>query len=470
MTREQERLVESKNGKDWKKWGPYLSERQWGTVREDYSAAGHAWESLTHDMARSKAYRWGEDGIGGFSDDSQRICISWAFWNEKDPILKERLFGLTGVEGNHGEDVKELYYYLDGTPTHSYMKMLYKYPQAEFPYSKLVDVNRGMHKLEKEYEIEDTGIFDDDKYFDICMEYAKVDSEDILFKATIHNRSKETAPLLILPTIWFRNTWSSRRDKSKPAVKQTGDNRLNIRHDDVGNYSIYFEKRPDEFAFCNNETNRKRLYGTANTSKYVKDGIHRYVVEGKKTINSRNTGTKCSGLYWVNVQPGKPIEVNFRLSKKALKEPFRDYHHFFEKRKEEANQFYNKIQEKVSNEDHRNIQRQAFAGMLWSKQFYYYNVRNWLLGDEGKVAPPEGRRKGRNSTWQHLFNHDIVSMPDKWEYPWYAAWDLAFHCIPLARIDPDFAKEQLILFLKDRYMHPNGTSVMSTHQCMHGQY
>ncbi len=456
MTREHQRLLEARTGTPWKKWGPYLSERQWGTVREDYSESGLAWESLTHDMARSKAYRWGEDGIGGISDENQQICISWAFWNEKDPIIKERLFGLTGVEGNHGEDVKELYYYLDSTPTHSYMKMLYKYPQGEYPYSDLVDTNKACSRLEREYEIEDTGIFDNNKYFDVVMEYAKSDSDDILLKATIHNRGTEVSPLLIMPTIWFRNTWSSRNKTHKPALKQTGDSRVNIRHHELGNYSVYFEKRPDEIVFCNNETNRKRLYGTANNSKFLKDGINRYVIEGKKTINPRNTGTKCAALYWVNVTPNKPVEITFRISNKPHRDPFVDFKEIFGTRLAEANQFYHKLQEKVTNEDHKNIQRQAFAGMMWSKQFYYYNVRKWLHGDEGKHAPPEIRKKGRNSGWQNLFNHDILSMPDKWEYPWYAAWDLAFHCIPLARIDPDFAKEQLILLLKDRYMHPNG--------------
>ena len=457
MTREQKRLEESRAGEPWKKWGPYLSERQWGTVREDYSESGLAWESVTHDMARSKAFRWGEDGIGGVCDDQQNICIGWAFWNEKDPILKERLFGLSGVEGNHGEDVKEVYYYLDNTPTHSYMKMLYKYTQQEFPYSELVIENKKRSKLEREIELEDTNAFDDNRYFDIFLEYAKADTDDLLFKATIHNRGPEDAPLLILPTIWFRNTWSSGRDKHKPAVKQTSDSRLNIRHHDLGNYSVYFEKRPDELVFCNNETNKKKLYNTTNKSKYLKDGIGRYIIEGKKTVNPRQTGTKSSAMYWVNVAPGESKEVCFRVSKKATRDPFKDFHEIFDLRKQEADEFYNQqIQPRVENPDHKNIQRQAFAGMLWSKQFYYYNVRNWLLGDPGKYSPPESRKKGRNSTWQHLFNHDIISMPDKWEYPWYAAWDLAFHCVPLARIDADFAKQQLLLFLKDRYMHPNG--------------
>lgn len=453
MTEENKRLNSSPQ---WKKWGPYVSERQWGTVREDYSANGLAWESLTHEMARSKAYRWGEDGIGGICDDQQRICFSWAFWNTKDPIIKERLFGLTGVEGNHGEDVKELYYYLDSTPTHSYMKMLYKYPHKKFPYADLVDTNKTTSKLEKEYELLDTGIFDNDEYFDIFMEYAKDDVDDLLLKVTVHNRADVAAPIVIMPTLWFRNTWSSRKETIKPALKQTGDSRLNIRHHSLGSYIAYFEEQPGEFAFCNNETNRKKLYNAPNPSRYTKDGINDYLITGAKTISSRKTGTKSAAIYNKMIPAKGCVSLNIRLTNIPTKNPFEDFEQIFKKRRTECDDFYNEIQPDKISEDHRNIQRQAYAGMLWGKQFYYYNVKEWLEGDEGKQKPPTIRKKGRNSSWTHLDNFDIISMPDKWEYPWYAAWDLAFHCIPLARVDSDFAKKQLLLFLDERYLHPNG--------------
>ena len=453
MTNEHKRLQASG---EWKKWGPYISERQWGTVREDYSDSGMAWESVTHDMARSKAYRWGEDGLGGICDENQKICFSWAFWNTKDPIIKERLFGLSGVEGNHGEDVKELYYYLENTPSHSYMKMLYKYPQKEFPYADLVETNRRKSKQEREYELLDTGIFDQDEYFDIFLEYAKADADDMLLKITVHNRGAEEAPLVIMPTLWFRNTWSSRKEPIKPAMKQTGDSRVHIRHHEMGSYLVYFEEEPDEFAFCNNETNRKKLYGAPNSAKYTKDGINDYLITGKKTISSRKSGTKCAAIYRKTVPANGSVTLKVRFTNLPTKEPFQDFDPVFDQRVNDCNEFYQQVQGEIPSKDHEQIQRQAYAGMLWSKQFYYYNVKEWLDGDEGRAKPPAGRKKGRNSTWTHLDNFDIISMPDKWEYPWYAAWDLAFHCVPLARVDPDFAKGQLLLFLDDRYLHPNG--------------
>lgn len=457
MTQEEKRLVECRKGTPWKNWGPYLSERQWATVREDYSESGNAWESIVHDQARSKSYRWGEDGIGGICNADQRICFAWAFWNGKDPILKERLFGLTGYEGNHGEDVKELYYYLDSTPTHSYMKMLYKYPINEFPYADLVLKNRKRSKDEREYELIDTGIFNKDEYFDIFMEYAKGDTDDLLLKAEIHNRSNKAAEITALPTFWFRNTWSSRRDPNIPSIAQTGDREMLIDHHLLGDFHVYMGDGMAEQAFCDNATNRVKLYGVPNKqSDYPKDAINDYVVNGEATTNPENTGTKASGIFKLQIPAGESRTVEVRLSKKQLEQPFGDFKDIFEWRKAEADSFYRARQARVIDKDLKNIQRQAFAGMMWSKQFYYYNIRNWIHGDPGRFKPSESRKKGRNSNWQHMYNYDILSMPDKWEYPWFAAWDLAFHCIPISRIDPDFAKEQLLLLLKDRYLHPNG--------------
>jgi hypothetical protein len=455
-TQEQQRLIADKKGVKWKAWGPYLSERQWATVREDYSEDGNVWESVVHDHARSKAFRWGEDGIGGFSNEDQRICFSWAFWNGKDPILKERLFGLTSYEGNHGEDVKEYYYYLESTPTHSYMKMLYKYPLSRFPYEDLVKKNKDLSKEEGEYELIDTGIFDDQHYVDIFMEYAKNDPEDFLFTATLHNRSEKVAEITVLPTLWFRNTWSSGRDRNKPICKKDDENRVKFSHHLLGDYFIYFDD-PEEVVFCDNETNRQRLYhSNDNVSTFPKDGINDYIVNGDKTINPENSGTKTSGVFRFKISPKSSRQVRVRLSKACLLDPFGDFDNVFTQRIIECDAFYNHLQQKVTNVELKNIQRQAFAGMLWSKQFYYYNIKNWLHGDPGRLEPPKSRKKGRNNDWQHLYNYDILSMPDKWEYPWYAAWDLAFHTIPLARVDADFAKNQLLLLLKERYQHPNG--------------
>lgn len=456
MSIEHQRLQEAKAGKPWKKWGPYLSERQWATVREDYTRHGNAWESITHEQSRSKAYRWGEDGLGGISDDDQRICFGWAFWNGKDPIIKERLFGLTGIEGNHGEDVKEIYYYLDSTPTHSYMKMLYKYPHNRFPYEQLVDTNRVMGKKKTEFELIDTGIFDHDEYFDIFLEYAKNAEEDICLQATIHNRGDKDAVIHVMPTLWMRNTWSSGRDKLIPEIKAIDAKSSKITHHLLGTYYAYYEEGFREVVYCDNETNRKQLYGIPNPKKYVKDGINEYVIRGAKSINPEQKGTKSAGIFKAVVPARQSIKVRVRLTKEAQEQPFHYFDDIVRARKADCDSFYRSIQRKVTDHDLRNIQRQAYAGMMWNKQYYYYNIREWLNGDDGRIPPPEERKKGRNKDWQHLQNADIISMPDKWEYPWYAAWDLAFHCIPLARIDPDFAKDQLLLLLKDWYLHPNG--------------
>ena len=454
---EKERLKQDKVSKKWKAWGPYLSERQWATVREDYTDHGNAWESVVHDQARSKAYRWGEDGIGGFSNYDQRICFSWAFWNEKDPILKERLFGLTGNEGNHGEDVKELYYYLDSTPTHSYMKMLYKYPKSEFPYAKLVDSNVSRSRKEREYELLDTGIFDQDEYYDLFLEYAKNSEQDFLFSCTAIDRGNKEATLHVLPTIWMRNTWSSGRDLKIPTISKIDSNAVKITHHSLGVFYAYFDSDNVELLFCDNETNRERIYGNGsiNRSKYPKDSINDYVVNGAATLNPKNRGTKSSGHFKL-ILKNSEHKVRVRFSDKALDQPFEDFDSIMAQRVSDADEFYHDIQHKVDNAELKSIQRQAFAGMMWSKQFYYYNIHNWLHGDPGKTSPPHVRKKGRNSDWKHLFNYHVISMPDKWEYPWYAAWDLAFHCIPIARIDPDFAKNQLLLLLTERYQHPNG--------------
>lgn len=457
MSIEEKRLEECNPDCSWKEWGPYLSERQWATVREDYTDSGNAWESIVHDQARSKSYRWGEDGLGGFSNSDQRICFSWAFWNGRDPILKERLFGLTGHEGNHGEDVKELYYYLDSTPTHSYMKMLYKYPAREFPYSELVVKNQLLSKKDKEYELIDTGVFKNNEYFDIFMEYAKVTPDHFLFKANIHNRGNANALLTVLPTFWFRNTWSSGRDKRMPELRFESATEMRLSHHRLGDMYIYFDKEIKDQLFCDNSTNRVRLYGVTNkNSNYPKDAINDYVVDEQDTLNPEKKGTKASGHFEVVIPAEGEYTVRVRMSPEPLENPFDDYDALFQERLSEADEFYNKKQEHVPKGELRSIQRQAYAGMMWSKQFYYYNIRNWLHGDPGRMKPSEMRKKGRNSHWQHLYNHDILSMPDKWEYPWYAAWDLAFHCIPIARIDADFAKGQLLLLLKERYMHPNG--------------
>jgi Glycosyl hydrolase family 63 C-terminal domain len=456
---ERKRLLERADNKGWKKWGPYLSERQWGTVREDYSVYGDAWNYLTHDMARSRAYRWGEDGIGGISDNKQHICFAFAFWNHQDTILKERLFGLTNNEGNHGEDVKELYYYLDSTPTHSYMKMLYKYPISAFPYEEITSKNHHRSIKEDEYEIVDTGVFDNNNYFDIFIEYAKKDENDIYIKATVTNRSKKDAPITILPTLWFRNTWDWGYEEfeKKPLLTGISNSQVEVYHKLFDRMKLYC-KEADELLFCENETNMERIFGKENKSQFPKDGFHNYVIKGKKTaINRNNIGTKVSAKYEKIVKAGESVSVSLRFTDKTTqKEPFADFNEVFEKSKAEADDFYGIIQKDIKSEEEKAIQRQAFAGMMWSKQFYYYNIDQWMNGDPKMPMEFRGRAFERNSTWKHAYMANILSMPDKWEYPWFAAWDLAFHTATLARIDPDFAKRQLAVVLREYYMHPNG--------------
>lgn len=458
VSAEKLRLKTRADNKGWKKWGPYLSDRQWGTVREDYSPNQDAWNNVTHDMARSKAYRWGEEGIGGISDNKSYICFALALWNHNDHILKERFFGLTGNESNHGEDVKELYYYLDSTPTHSYMKMLYKYPIAAFPYSKLVDESRKRSRLEPEYELLDTGIFDNDEYFDVFIEYAKSDEQDILIKITAHNRSNKPAPITLLPTIWFRNTWcwGYENFKYKPMLTGVSNKVIEADNKSVGHYKLYCEKA-DELLFCDNETNFQRLHGVANNVPYTKDGINEYIVnKNKAAVNPNNIGTKASGRYTRVVKAGESVTIRLRLSDHSISEPFGGFEDIMDKRIREANQFYDELQSSVKDTELRSIQRQAYAGMLWTKQWYYYNVNEWIKGDPTMPKPSDNRKFGRNSGWRHMYAANILSMPDKWEYPWFAAWDLAFHTIPLARLDPDFAKRQLAVVLREYYMHPNG--------------
>jgi len=454
---EKKRLQENKDGKiNWKKWGPYVTDRQWGTVREDYSADGDAWEFISHDAARSKAYRWGEDGIAGICDDHQLLCFALAMWNKKDPVIKERYFGVTGNEGNHGEDVKELYYYLDATPTHSYMKMLYKYPQDEYPYSELVNENRRRDKTQQEYEIIDTGIFNGDKYFDVFVEYAKAGVNDILVKITVHNRGNEDASLNLLPTIWFRNTWAWGYDDYQPRMMSSNKGDIIINHKILGNFTLYSENRT-ALLFCDNESNNKKLYGRENTSHYCKDGINEFLLHGDESaINLNQQGTKAALNFDINIKPGSSETIRLRLKADNAPDPFDDFDEIFNTRLQEADSFYAELQKDIKSGDEKSVQRQALAGMLWNKQFFYYDVEQWLKGDPAQSAPPPSRKKGRNYEWAHLNNFDIISMPDKWEYPWYAAWDLAFHCISFAMIDAEFAKHQLLLLTKEWYMHPNG--------------
>jgi hypothetical protein len=463
MSQELLRLKESRERvAHWKRWGPYVSERAWGTVREDYSPWGEAWEYFSHDHARSRAYRWSEDGIAGICDSHQRLCFALALWNTKDPILKERLFGLTGNEGNHGEDVKEYYFYLDSTPTHSYMKFLYKYPQDEFPYGKLVEENRRRTKSDPEYELFDTGVFDHDRYFDVFVEYAKAGIEDICILIQVANRGLETADLHVLPTLWFRNQWSWSTEAIKPALDlDLKRGAIHARGKDLGDYYLYFQADGMPL-FTENETNYERLFNIANDSPYVKDGIDRYVVHGEsQAVNPMQQGTKAAIDYKISVAPGKPVFIKLRLKRQtppasSVKMLGADFDRVFDQRKAEADDFYSTVTQASKETENHKIMRQAFAGLLWSKQFYHYVVRDWLDGDPAMPAPPTQRRDGRNSAWTHVYNADVISMPDKWEYPWYAAWDLAFHCVTLALIDPDFAKEQLVLMLREWYLHPNG--------------
>ncbi|MFO1475306.1 MAG: glucosidase [Verrucomicrobiota bacterium] len=447
------------NTAPWRRWGPYLSERQWGTVREDYSPHGNAWEYLPHDHARSRAYRWGEDGIAGISDDQQRLCLSLALWNGNDPILKERIFGLTNSEGNHGEDAKELYYYLDATPTHSYLKMLYKYPQRAFPYARLLEENgrRKGDSSQPEFELLDTGVFDDDLYFDVFVEYAKAGPEDMLMRVTVHNRGPEEAAIHLLPQLWFRNTWSWKPGSKKPLMREQ-DGHVHVEHGELGLYRLFAEGDPSPtLLFCENETNTRRLYGVAGAQGFFKDAFDEYIVhDNPSAVNPGRVGTKVGALFKRTIPAGGSAIVRLRLTKSSRAKPFVDFDTTFAARISEADEFYGALQSDIADADARNVQRQAFAGMIWSKQFFYYDVAEWIQGDPGQVPPPAERRHGRNGEWRHLNNADIVSMPDKWEYPWYAAWDLAFHCIPLALVDAGFAKHQLTLLTREWYMHPNG--------------
>ncbi len=460
MKAEEGRLAESNaKTKHWKRWGPYISERAWGTVREDYSADGSAWDYFPHDHARSRAYRWNEDGMAGICDNHQKICFSLALWNGQDPILKERLFGLAGPEGNHGEDVKEIYYYLDSTPTHSYLKYLYKYPQAEFPYLRLIEENRNRTKLDPEFELIDTGIFNENKYFDVFVEYAKADVEDILIMITVANRGPEDATINVLPTVWFRNRWTWFGTEAVAELKAVGKNTIEISEASLGKRWLHCDGSP-ELLFTENETNNERLYSSTNRTPYVKDAINNYIVSGQAdAVNPAQTGTKAAANYYLTVPAGGEVTIRLRLSEPEAvatgDSALEDFDTVFAKRIQEADEFYADLGAGLSN-DACNVQRQAFAGMLWSKQYYHYVVRDWLKGDPAMPKPPDSRLHGRNSHWQLLFNADVVSMPDKWEYPWYAAWDLAFHCIPLALVDAEFAKQQLILILREWYMHPNG--------------
>jgi hypothetical protein len=462
MTAEERRLTESNERRvHWKRWGPYLSERAWGTVREDYSSGGTAWEYFPHDHARSRAYRWNEDGLAGISDRKQTVCFALALWNEQDPILKERLFGLTGNEGNHGEDVKEHYFYLDSTPTHSYMKYLYKYPQRAYPYAQLVEVNRSRSRQQPEFELSDTGVFADNRYFDVFVEYAKASAEDILVRITAVNRANVAAPLHVLPTIWFRNTWSWTQGSVRPQLRQMeGEGTaIDLQHPESGRRTLRADGQP-RLLFTENETNAQRLFGVGNATPFVKDGINDFIVHGAiDAVNPAHVGTKAAAHYHTTVGSGESLVIRLRLSAESRVEPApvgADFDAVFEARRREADEFYATIVPDRTTSDEANVMRQALAGMLWSKQFYHYVIADWLKGDPTQPAPPSGREHGRNAQWPQLYNADVVSMPDKWEYPWYAAWDLAFHCVPLALVDSEFAKEQLLLLLREWYMHPNG--------------
>ncbi|GAB2568710.1 MGH1-like glycoside hydrolase domain-containing protein [Spirosoma areae] len=460
MTTEQHRLEKSA----WRQWGPYVADRQWGTVREDYSANGDAWNFTTHDMARSYTYRWGEEGIAGFCDDKQQLCLALALWNGNDPILKERFFGLTNAEGNHGEDVKELYYYLDNTPTHSYQRMLYKYPQAAYPYEWLLEENRRRSRVDPEFELLDTGLFDEDRYFDVFVDYAKAGPQDILMCITVHNRGPETAALHVLPTLWFRNTWAFGDDTDgvpnyRPVLVGQPDGTVSVEDSALGRYVLHAEGEPT-WLFCENESNRARLYSIHTGAAHPKDAINDYLLHGGDTINPSQTGTKAAAHYALTIGAGASATIRLRLgahgaSTTGLTAPFADFDALVAERKADADEFYAHMQPAQATPDEKRVQRQAFAGMLWNKQYYYYDVSRWLAGDQNHPPPPE-RGKGRNHTWLQLINAGVISMPDKWEYPWYAAWDWAFHCVTLSVIDPGFARQQLMLLTNEWFMHPNG--------------
>jgi hypothetical protein len=459
-----ERLeADGARAENWKRFGPYLAERQWGTVREDYSEGGSCWDYFPHDHARSRAYRWGEDGLLGICDRQGRLCFALALWNGADPILKERLFGLTGPEGNHGEDVKEQYFYLDSTPTHSYMRALYKYPQRAYPYALLVEENRRRGKGDPELELADTGAFDEGRYFDVFAEYAKASPDDICIAITVVNRGPKTAPIVVLPTLWFRNTWSWGRSgegyTTRPSLRAAGDSAIDVDHPSLGQYRLSIERAP-ELVFTENETNTERLFGVPSSSRYVKDAFHAHVIEGRaEAVNPARAGTKAAAVFRLTIPAGGEVRLRLRLTARdelpAGRTPFDDFDAVFAARRREADAFYAAKTGPLSSDEALAV-RQAYAGLLWSKQFYHYDVRAWLEGDPAHPAPPGSRRRGRNVEWGHLYNRDVISMPDKWEYPWFAAWDLAFHMIPFARIDPHFAKEQLLLLTREWYMHPNG--------------
>jgi hypothetical protein len=455
--KERDRLREAESGKaHWKRWGPYLSERQWGTVREDYSPGGTAWDYFTHDHARSRAYRWGEDGICGFSDSHQRICMGLALWNEKDPILKERLFGLTNSEGNHGEDVKEIYYYLDATPTHSYLKALYKYPQNAFPYSQLIEENRRRTKKDPEFELIDTGVFSENRYFDLFVEYAKADPEDILVQITAINRGPETASIHVLPQLWFRNTWSWGYESEKPSLEPVFEDSILVQHPLLGKYMLSAEGY-SSFLFCDNDTNVRRVFGQEDATGYFKDAFHEYLINGNTAaVNPSQRGTKCAAHFPLTIPAGAEVQLRLRLAAGFKPPSFGDFDEIVRSRRDEADEFYASLQSNQTSDEEKSIQRQAASGMIWSKQYFHYNVSQWLEGDPSQPKPPPERKHGRNHEWTHLNNADIVSMPDKWEYPWYAAWDLAFHAVALSVVDPGFAKRQLMLMTKVWYIHPNG--------------
>jgi hypothetical protein len=468
MDAENRRLDEARTGTaPWRKWGPYLSERQWGTVREDYSDSGNAWDYFTHDQARSRAYRWGEDGLAGISDDQQLLCFALALWNGKDPILKERLFGLTNSEANHGEDVKEYYFYLDSTPTHSYMKYLYKYPQAAYPYDNLIETNRHRGKLDFEYELLDTGVFDQDRYFDVFVEYAKASAEDILIQITVENRGPEPATLHVLPTLWFRNVWSWGGDAVRPVLRPAADEAggvIAIAHPELGERRLYADGAA-ALLFTENETNYERLFDSPNRTPYVKDGIDRYIVHGRgDAVNPEKTGTKASAHYPLTVGAGESRTLRLRLchvapAASAPKKPgpfASDFDAVMKARRQEADEFYATVIPSSLNADAASVMRQALAGMLWSKQYYHYNVNTWLTERGSDPFKAKRRAASRNDHWHHMDNAEILSMPDKWEYPWYAAWDLAFHVLALTLVDEDFGKAQLDLMLGENYLHPSG--------------
>lgn len=465
MNAEQQRLAENKSPDEpWHFWGPYLAERAWGTVREDYSTNGDAWNYFPHEHARSRAYRWNEDGIGGISDRKGRVCFAFTFWNGHDPFLKARLFGVSGPQGNHGEDVKEVYFYSDGTPSHSYMSTLYRYPHSAFPYEELVRQSGSRSKMEGEFEIWDTSVLAENRFFDIKIEYAKASPYDILIRATARNCGHEPATLHLPPTIWFRNTWSWGHDSRKPNLQERGEDNSHIEiieaaHSDLGTYRLHIEGT-DRLLFTENESNLERLWNASNSSPFVKDSINDCGVHGNiDAINSNQVGTKAAAHYKFTISPNESRTIRLRLTRVALehtRNAFSDFNEIFASRKAEADEFYAQLAPSSLSEEHRAIQRQAFAGLLWNKQFYHYMIEQWLEGDPGQPLPPNERLEGRNSEWRHLYNERVMSMPDKWEFPWYASWDLAFHCIPLALVDVQFAKRQLDIIVREWYQHPNG--------------